>query len=420
MNVSSPESRGVTRRRALRDYAAHGYTIALPFVLLTGALLIFPGPLTPLGMLGALGILALRWLARGTPFPQTKLNLPLLVFLSLFAFGLVTTGKPDTAWMVASHALAGILVFVSIADRADSRAQLVAATGVMVLIGAAFAIGSPFGADWSGSQGFDFRAFTTRYLPLMARPSNVNNIAGALEVAVPLAFALIAARQKPWRVLGALALAPLLVMLLLLQSRGAWLAVLMGLVVYATLYRRWILPLIPFVLLGGLWLNNAFGDPLPTQAIGGEEREVVTLGDRTEIWSEGLRLLARSPLTGIGVNGFAAYGAPKIGTGTGVYELRGNHSHNLFLQITLDTGLIGGIAFLAMLGTAALAAWRVYRRAQAGTVERALSIGLLAAFTVIVTHGMFDMIFWGLKGGIFLWATLALAPALEQVQESTP
>jgi putative inorganic carbon (HCO3(-)) transporter len=393
------------------------YALTLPFVFLTGTLLIFPGPLTPVGMVGVLGILGLRWAARGDPFPRTRLNPALLALLVMFAFGLATTGRRETAWIVASHLLAGILVFVTITDRARTRGQVVAATGTVVLLGAAFAFGAPFGAEWSGAQGFDFGALTRRYFPLLARPSNVNNVAGALEAAVPPALALIAAGVRPWRVVGALALAPLLVMLLLLQSRGAWLAVLMGLVVYATLYRRWVLPLVPVALLAGLWLNNAFGDPLPTQAIGGEARSVVTLGDRTAIWSEAVRLLAGSPVVGIGVNGFAAQGAPVVGSGTGVYELRGSHAHNLFLQVALDTGLVGLAAFLLMLGTAVAAGWRVYRGAGEGTTERALAIGLLAAFAVIATHGLFDMVFWGLKGGVFLWAMMALALALERVWE---
>ena len=59
--------------------------------------------------------------------------------------------------------------------------------------------------------------------------------------------------------------------------------------------------------------------------------------------------------------------------------------------------------------TAARAAWRVYRRPNPTPIARALAIGLLAAFSVILTHAMFDMIFWGIKAGIFLWAVLALS-----------
>lgn len=401
-----------------RRLAARAYRFALPFVGLIVALLIFPGPLTPLGMVGVLLLLALRWLAFGSPLPKTRLNPLLLVFLVMFAFGLAISPAPDTAWSVASHTLAGILIFVTILDRANNTATLTASIGVVVLVGALFAFGAPFGAKWSGAEGFDLRELTARYVSLLARPSNVNNVAGTLEAAVPLALALIAANQKPWRLVGTLALAPLLVMLLLLQSRGAWLGVLMGLVVYVTLYRRWVLPLVPIVLLAALWLNNTIGDPVPTRALEGDPNQVVTLADRTAIWQDAVRLLVRSPLTGIGVNGFSVYGAPILGNGSSEYELHGSHAHNLFLQITLDTGIIGGAAFLGMLALAFWCAWQVYRYAESGSVPRALAIGVLAAFVVITTHGMFDTIFWGFKGGIFLWAVPALALALGKQEDS--
>lgn len=402
----------------LRTFAARGYPFVLPFVGLITALLIFPGPFTVVGMVGVLFFLAFRWLASGQPFPKTAINPLLLAFLVLFAFGLVISPSPDTAWRVASHTLAGIIVLVSILDRGQTNRQLLAATGVMVLVGALFAVGAPFGANWADSKGLSLTQWMTHIAPVLASPSNVNNVAGALEAAVPLALALIAANQKPWRMVGTLALAPLMVMLLLLQSRGAWLAVLLGLAVYATLYRRWVLPLVPVVLLAGLWLNNVFGDPLPTRAIESDSHEVTTAGDRISIWQEGTRLLLRSPLVGIGVNGFAAYGAPKVGVGTGVYVMRGTHAHNLFLEVALDTGILGGAAFVGMLALAFGAAFDVYRRAGAGTRERALAIGVCAASVVIVTHGMFDTIFWGFKAGIFLWGTVGLALGLNETNKA--
>lgn len=392
------------------------YRLTLPFVFLIFALLIFPTRLTPIGMVGLLGLMALRWIAFGSPFPKTKINVWLLMFLAAFAFGVLVSVKQDTAWMVASYTLAGILVLVGITDYADTTEHTVTAMGAMVLIGVVFAFGAPFAADWAGSTGFNFGALTTHYFPQLARASNVNNVAGALEVAVPFALGLIAVNQKPWRIIGALALAPLLIMLLLLQSRGAWLAVAMGVVVYATLYRRWVLPFVPLVLLGALLLNNVFGDPLPTRDIGGDSAEVVTLGDRTTIWKEAAQLLVRSPLLGIGVNGFAAYGAPVIGRVGSTYPLVNSHAHDVIIEVALDTGLVGVIAFLGMNVLAVLSAWRVYRRAGAGTAVRALAIALLASFVVIFTHGMFDTIFWGFKAEIFLWAALALALVLARNQ----
>lgn len=396
-----------------RPVAGQLYEGTLPLVVLLLALLIFPSRLTPVGLVGALALFGLRWFALGHPFPALRIALPLLVLLGTFALGLVLTPRPDTAWMVASHLMGGMVALVTLSDYARTPDRVTGAIGLTVLAAALFALGAPFAVTWGGGKVLNLNELVGS-LPLLARPSNANNVAGALETAVPLALALVAAGRAPWRTLGAVALAPLAVMLILLQSRGAWLAVLMGLVVYATLYRRWVLPFVPLVLLGGLWLNGAVGSAAPTTRAAPSAEQVVTLGDRTEVWSEAARLIAHAPLTGIGVNGFAVYGAPVIGEGTGLYPLVGSHAHNLVLEVALDTGVVGAAALVVILAIAVRSAWRVYRRAERGSTGRALAIGLLAMFAVIATHGMFDTVFWGFKAGLFMWAGVALALALER------
>lgn len=221
---------------------------------------------------------------------------------------------------------------------------------------------------------------------------------------------------------GALALPPLLVMLILLQSRGALFAVALGLSVYATLHRRWLLPLIPLALLAGLALNNLAGGPLPTQYayLRSVDNVPESLETRTAIWQHAAGMLLRAPL-GIGVNNFETAAAlepaaqppaeltPNATAQGGLADVFAGraipHAHNLFLQIGLDTGIIGLGAFVVVLGVALYRAWRAYRQG----VERALAIGVLAAFVVILTHGMLDLIFWNAKPELFLWATIGLA-----------
>ncbi len=410
LNVTQTQAQSLTPPR--RAFAAQAYQLALPFVFLIVALLIFPSRLSVVGMLGVLALCGLRWAARGTPFPKLAINPFLLVFLILFAIALFFTPAPDIAWMVASHLLAGIAVLITIADRSDTPERVLVAVGITVLLGVLFALGAPFGADWSGADKFSLLQLTNS-VPLLARPSNVNNVAGALEAAVPLAICLIIARRRPWNIIGALALVPLSFMLVLLQSRGAWLAVLMGLVVYATLYRRWVLPLVPIVLLAGLFLNASFGEPISIGTGDNAEHQVISLSDRTEIWNEALRLSLHAPLLGNGVNGFAIYGKPVLGVPPNEYVFTNSHAHNLFLEIAVDVGWIGLLAFLGILVLAIRTAWQAYRQNE-NALSHTLAMGILAAFTVIITHGLFDTIYWGFKAEIFLWATAGLALAVQQ------
>jgi threonine/homoserine efflux transporter RhtA len=73
---------------------------------------------------------------------------------------------------------------------------------------------------------------------------------------------------------------------------------------------------------------------------------------------------------------------------------------------------LGAAAFAVCVGYAIAAAWRGTR---ASDSRRALAICLLAVFVIILTHGLFDTIYWATKPAIFLWGTLGLALALARV-----
>lgn len=381
-----------------------------------------------------LAFLALRWLGNGSsfpfgkrgeassPFPLTPVNGALLILFAMLAVGLLRSSAPDRGISTAAHALAGLVVLIAIYDWAQSPARAWLVVAGLVALGVGFALTAPVTTDWAGDKLFQWSGFYEGNWPRLSKLSNSNNVAGGLEVAVPLALALIASGKRGLRIWGALALPPLLVMLILLQSRGALFAVALGLSVYATLHRRWLLPLIPLALLAGLALNNLAGGPLPTQYayLRSVDNVPESLETRTAIWQHAAGMLLRAPL-GIGVNNFETAAAlepaaqppaeltPNATAQGGLADVFAGraipHAHNLFLQIGLDTGIIGLGAFVVVLGVALYRAWRAYRQG----VERALAIGVLAAFVVILTHGMLDLIFWNAKPELFLWATIGLA-----------
>ena len=92
-----------------------------------------------------------------------------------------------------------------------------------------------------------------------------------------------------------------------------------------------------------------------------------------------------------------------------------NHTHNLFLQVALDTGLLGFAAFVVLLFLAVRSTWHAVNTGG----ERHLAIGILAAFTVLMVHGLGDVVVWGsAKSGIFLWVLLGFAAGLDQIISS--
>ncbi len=187
--------------------------------------------------------------------------------------------------------------------------------------------------------------------------------------------------------------------------------------VWLTLYRRWFLPLIPIGLIVALYLNQLYGGPSPAQFIYGKIGTVTggTFIERQDMWFQAVYLIRQSPWVGIGLGAYS-----RIAPYTWPYSpsqpasLIAPHAHNLFLQVALDTGILGLTAFIVLLMTSLASAWRAFRR----RVERDLAIGVMAALTVVIVHGFGDTIVWGTaKSSMVLWILLALAVGFDKVRK---
>jgi putative inorganic carbon (HCO3(-)) transporter len=86
------------------------------------------------------------------------------------------------------------------------------------------------------------------------------------------------------------------------------------------------------------------------------------------------------------------------------------HAHNIFLQVAVDLGLGGLIAYGALLLLGAAAAWDV-ARASIGS-SRYLAVGLLASLLGLHVYGLADAIALGSKPGLAFWMLLGLIAAL--------
>lgn len=376
---------------------------ALPIILL----LLIPTRLLPIAFAAAPIYFAMRWFALGSPFPKTRINIFLLVFLLMFALAFMLSPKYPEGIVLAAHLVAGVLILFVVFDHVQTLEGAWLTTALLVLIGAGLALITPFTVPWRGAPMFPLPFVYEQNWPLLFETANVNVMAGALAPILVLALTLLNAPNPRVRLIGALALAPLAIILFLLQSRGAWLGVAVGVLIWAALYNRWFVPALPILLLSALVLNNAFGGVSPTQffygPVGAELNE--SAAERQVLWEQGLNLLAQSPLQGIGVGSYSyvARVAPPFSLLAPGKSLP--NAHNLFIQIALDTGILGIASFLGMWVALLLVTWRAYRT----RATRDLAIGVLAALAVILAHGLGESAYWGFKTSFVMWFICALA-----------
>jgi putative inorganic carbon (HCO3(-)) transporter len=209
--------------------------------------------------------------------------------------------------------------------------------------------------------------------------------------------------------------------LFLTQSRGGWVGAGTGLLAAVALWaltgrRRWqrVLGLaLPLALVGlalaTLWILGAdrIGDLLYGAAEGSVETVVgaISVQGRVEVWSRAISALRDFPFTGLGLGTFRRV-APVLYP----FFLLGSHqdishSHNVFLQVAVDTGLPGLVGYLGLLAVAGSVGWQRIRR---GGWDRWLGLGVLSGLIGYHVFGLADTVALGSKPSFLFWWVLGL------------
>ena len=390
-------------------------TIAAPrfLPLAVAVVIIFGLNRIVLGLLNGRSEGVSAW-ALGTPFAML-LAFMLVVTSLVTAFPEVT--HPQVMRVVTGlglyFALIRWLAFAP-AGRAEMRWRTIAFALCALLL--VLVLAGPFIVSWQGSKFPFIPASLYASFSLMVSDSvNPNVLAGALILFIPvvLAWLLFPLGAGRWfaalRALAGVAMVAGVAMLVLTQSRGAFVG--LCLACAALLMLRW--PRLAFPLSGLVGVGALFVALRPdasaalTDAVG----DTVTNGlpYRVEIWSRGWFMMQDFMFTGIGMGAFAQVTEllyPLIITPPGV-----PHAHNLLLQIAVDLGVPGLIAWLGILGTVVVACWRAYC-CSADSTLRALGAGLLASQVALLGHGLTDAVTWGMvRSAPLVWLLWGVAVA---------
>jgi len=203
------------------------------------------------------------------------------------------------------------------------------------------------------------------------------------------------------------------VVLILTQSRTAWVALATALcVLIARPRRRWPL-ILPFVALGlgtALFLRRA-----PPEAA------YLVTGARSAVWSQSWTLIQTYPVTGTGLDPYpviAEFQAPffLFFTRPVILDLSPAdrlwvHAHNFWLQTWLDFGLLGLLGALGLFLAWGRMAARLLTDRQ-GNIPAGWSQGMLASFVAFAVFGLTDGPFLYRKMTLVLWPVLGLTACL--------
>lgn len=137
---------------------------------------------------------------------------------------------------------------------------------------------------------------------------------------------------------------------------------------------------------------------------------------RIQIWERGFGYLMDSPITGVGVNNFAVAEGTLAVQARMVSDWKASVAHNVFVEVGVETGFVGGFLYLAMLATVLVRLIRLRSRVLRARLDESwgmLADANIAAIAAFCTGGMF--LSFGYSP--FLFFLLAMAAGLERSAE---
>ncbi len=396
--------------------------LEFPLVGLAAGAAAFAGSQQIAWLAGAVLLAGLFWplrrAATGRWSVRTPLDWPLAWLLLLIPVTLWASAVPEKTLPQVLRLLTGAALFYALVNwrRMGGENLRLAADGLLA-VGLLLALAAPFMVQWNTLKlAFIPPGLYAPFRLLATDPANPNVMAGSLVLLLPVGAGLLLyawREMKAWERL--LAAGFVLLgggMLALTQSRGAWLALLVALAILVWLRFRWGWALVLGGGVAGLGLAAWAGPARLANALVSS----ATLGGlqgRLEVWSRAVYMLQDFPFTGIGMGAFTETADrlyPFFSYAPGTVE----HAHNLFLQVGVDLGLPGLIAWLAILFGCLAAAWRASRGARRASQPwlEGLGAGLLGAQAALVVHGLTDAVTWGMvRPAPLVWLVFGLCVA---------
>jgi putative inorganic carbon (HCO3(-)) transporter len=394
-----------------------------PLILLPGRLL--PPAWQPMAVLLLFFFWPIRLGVERRLLPPAPLNGALYLFLLWLPVNIWASSTAAIAWQAAGYLLLGVAFYAAVAGWPPFVARPQRLAWLLVALGVVLALFGPLVAlrDQPWRLITPLQQAAAPVVGQLGETINPNILAGALVFLLPLTVTLLLSprrnigtgavvRGRRWPVqVALLGLAGLMLgVILLTNSRGAMLAA--GAALLWVLCLRWPRLLWGVVLAGvlaglGIWW---FGDGglLDRLSSGGA---VGGLDQRLEIWSRALYAIQDFSFTGVGIGAFnqvipLLYPYFLIAPSVDI-----PHAHNLVLQVAVDLGVPGLIAWLAILMTVAVQGSVLIRRGPSSLW--ALGAGVLGSLAAMLVHGLLDATLWGTKLAFLPWLLFALAVLAE-------
>ncbi|MDD5488141.1 MAG: O-antigen ligase family protein [Candidatus Omnitrophica bacterium] len=206
----------------------------------------------------------------------------------------------------------------------------------------------------------------------------------------------------------AVSLSQILVVLDLLftYSRGAWVSVVLVIMLLSFVFlrtRHMLFALLAFaVFISLISLDPSISQRVMYMTIKGGD------AGRLDIWKAGFLMVKDSPVIGCGLNTFTAR--------LQEHSMYSNqYAHNCYVQILAETGIAGLISFLALICVAMARAFNGLKARANGIL-----LGLFGGMSAFLAHSFFDTQLYTIRLSILFWAMMGLISVLTSANAERP
>jgi len=352
-------------------------------------LFVFWSPISVTGAQTAVSFAVLFWVVRmfvieNFRLVRTSLNIPIAAFLVAIAIGLIWAvdfkhslkGYMSLGWMsiffLTANNVRDVTRFRKLIRLLISITTIAAAYGIFQhltkidFFGNVKHLNQPIPRSIGFFDGpATFGNYMLLVLPVVIGLSSYSNTGSA----------------KRW-----LSLSVLIMMTAIIFSygRGVWLGLIAGLIFMAILRSKKLV----FFVLTGIIVCSTLLFVLPSskisQRIMGSIKSTRPVGDRIYFLEGGLRIIRDHPITGVGWEGFR-----KVYPRYKPSEAResGCNAHNNFLDVTVDSGLLGLGIFIWLLITIYKVSFYIFEKLEDGYFK-GIAWGFLGSFTAFLIAGL--------------------------------
>ena len=335
----------------------------------------------------------------------------LILFMVIVLICSLTSVAQENSLSICLLQFALMSFYFTIINTIKTKEQVYSLLSIFVISGlfvAAYGIIQyVFGLDMDKQVWVDEEMFTDIKMRAFSTLENPNVLGEYLLLVIPVSIALMWSHKKFWTKFTYAGIAGVLLLCLILtMSRGCWVGLILAAAIFITFVdgRYWALGILALFILPSVLPASILNRFL---SIG--NLEDTSSSYRLMIYLGTIQMLKDYWLVGIGPGAqafnmvYPRYSYPAIDA---------PHAHNLFLQQTVETGLLGLAAllfvFFAFFRKMANTAKTLVKK----SMDRVMSIAIGAGVAAFLLQGVFDYVFYNYRVFMMFWMVLALGMCL--------